>query len=152
MACPLQLRPIPLQNRHAIPMSRLVKAGADKIAKLVSHDENTDTTARWHMDAQRVPPMRLVACLTLCFAILTNAAQRNAQASSDPPAYCVNRSADFYPYRGDPCKNGYQVGPGNCRKTEGHIVAVSKKRCVAMGGTVQLPFEGGRPKTRSNSN
>jgi hypothetical protein len=46
-----------------------------------------------------------------------NAAQVDAQAPSDPQAYCVNRSADFYPYRGEPCKSGYQLGSGNCRKT-----------------------------------
>jgi hypothetical protein len=46
--------------------------------------------------------MRLVACLAMCLtAILANAA--HAQAPSDPQAYCVNRSADFYPYTGDPC-------------------------------------------------
>ena len=38
--------------------------------------------------------MRLVACLTMCL-ILANAAQTDAQAPSDPQAYCVNRSADF---------------------------------------------------------
>ena len=96
--------------------------------------------------------MRLLAWLTMCFMILTNAAQTNAQAPSDPPAYCVNRSADFYPYTGEPCKMGYQIGPGNCRKPDGHVIAVPKDRCVAMAGTVQLPFEGGRPKTRPNSN
>src|SRR5215475_2173292 len=46
--------------------------------------------------------MRLVACLTMCLtAILANATQTHAQAPSDPQAYCVNRSADFYPYRGE---------------------------------------------------
>jgi hypothetical protein len=49
--------------------------------------------------------MRLVACLTMCLMpILADAAQTDAQAPSDPQAYCVNRSADFYPYRGEPCK------------------------------------------------
>jgi len=91
--------------------------------------------------------MRLLACLIISFmGFLTNATQTNAQASSDPPAYCVNRSADFYPYTGEPCKRGYQIGSGNCRKTDGHVVAVTKERCVAMAGTVELPFEGGRPK------
>jgi hypothetical protein len=50
--------------------------------------------------------MRLVARLTMCLMpILANAAQADAQAPSDPQAYCVNRSGDFYPYRGEPCKN-----------------------------------------------
>ena len=90
--------------------------------------------------------MRLVACLTMCLMpILANAAQIDAQAPSDPQAYCVNRSADFYPYRGEPCKSGYQLGSGNCRKTDGRMVAVPKEQCAAMAGTVELPIEGGRP-------
>ena len=62
--------------------------------------------------------MRLVACLTMCLMpILANAA--HAQAPSDPQGYCVNRSADFYPYTGEPCKSGYQLGSGNCEKLTG---------------------------------
>ena len=89
--------------------------------------------------------MRLVAFLTMCLIpILANAAQPDAQAPSDPQAYCVNRSADFYPYMGDPCKSGYQLGSGNCRKTDGRMVAVPREQCVGMSGTVELPFEDGR--------
>jgi hypothetical protein len=89
--------------------------------------------------------MRLVARLTMCLMpILANAAQSDdAQAPSDPQAYCVNRSADFYPYTGEPCKSGYQLGSGNCRKADGRMVAVPREQCVAMAGTVELPFEGG---------
>jgi hypothetical protein len=29
------------------------------------------------------------------------------------------------------------------------VVAVTKERCVAMAGTLELPFEGGRPKKRN---
>ena len=76
--------------------------------------------------------------------ILASAAQTDAQAPSDPQAYCVNRSADFYPYTGEPCKRGYQLGSGNCREADGRIVAVPREQCVAMGGLVALPFEGGR--------
>ena len=61
--------------------------------------------------------------------------------SSDRQAYCVNRSADFYPYTGEPCKSGYQLGSGNCRKTDGRMVAVPTEQCVAMAGTIELPFE-----------
>src|SRR5262245_8870874 len=69
---------------------------------------------------KREAAMRLVACLTMCLmAILVNGAQTDAQAPSDPQAYCVNRSAEFYPYTGEPCKSGYQLGSGNCRKTDG---------------------------------
>ena len=90
--------------------------------------------------------MRLVACLTLCLMpIMANAAQTGAQAPSDPQGYCVNRSADFYPYTGEPCKSGYQLGSGNCRKTNGRIVAVSREECLAQAGTVELPFEYGIP-------
>jgi hypothetical protein len=93
----------------------------------------------------REATMRLVVCVTMCsMPILANAAQIDAQAPSDPQAYCVNRSADFYPYRGEPCKSGYQLGSGNCRKTDGRMVAVPKEQCAAMAGTVELPFEGGR--------
>jgi len=82
--------------------------------------------------------MRLVACLTMCLtAILANAAQSNAQAPSDPQAYCVNRNADFYPYTGEPCKSGYQLGSGNCRKADGNWAAVPREQCGAMAGTVQ---------------
>src|SRR6516162_7496149 len=88
--------------------------------------------------------MRLVACLTMCvMLILANAAQTGAQAPSDPQGYCVNRSADFYPYTGEPCKSGYQLGSGNCRRTDGCIVAVPREECLAQGGAVALPFEGG---------
>ena len=93
----------------------------------------------------REAAMRLVACVTMCLmAVLVNAAQTDAQAPSDPQGYCVNRSADFYPYTGEPCKSGYQLGTGNCRKTDGRMVAVPREQCAAMDGTVVLPFEGGR--------
>lgn len=89
--------------------------------------------------------IRLVECLTICLMpILASATQADAQAPSDPQAYCVNRSADFYSYSGEPCKSGYQLGSGNCRKAGGRMVAVSKEQCVAMGGLVALPLEGGR--------
>jgi hypothetical protein len=87
--------------------------------------------------------MRLAACLTMCLMlILVNVAQTDAQAPSDPQAYCVNHDADFYPYTGEPCKSGYQLGSGNCRKTDGHMVAVPREQCAA--GTVEVPFESGR--------
>jgi hypothetical protein len=103
--------------------------------------------------ALREAAMRLVACLTMCLMpglvpvlapVLANAAQMEGQAPSDPQAYCVNRSADFYPYTGEPCKSGYQLGSGNCRKTDGRLVAVPREQCDATAGTVELPFESGR--------
>lgn len=90
--------------------------------------------------------MRLAAWLAMVLMpILASAAPTLAQAPSAPQAYCVNRGADFYPYTGEPCKSGYQLGSGNCRKTDGHMVAVPKEQCAAMAGTIELPFEGGRP-------
>ena len=95
------------------------------------------------VDVHDVPEatMRLVACLTMCLMLmLANAAQTGAQAPSDPQAYCVNGSADFYPYTGEPCKSGYQLGSGNCRKTNGRIVAVPREECLAQAGTVEVHF------------
>jgi hypothetical protein len=91
--------------------------------------------------------MRLVACLTVCvIPVVANAAQTESQPPSDPEAYCVNRGADFYPYTGEPCKSGYQLGSGNCRKADGHWAAVPREQCIAMAGTVELPFEHGRER------
>ena len=90
--------------------------------------------------------MRFIACVTACLLpMLANAAPTAAQTSSDPQAYCVNPDADFYPYTGEPCKSGYQLGSGNCRNTNGRIVAVPREECLAQGGTVELPVENGIP-------
>jgi hypothetical protein len=90
--------------------------------------------------------MRLVACLAICLMpIMASAAQTDDQRASNPEAYCVDGSAAFYPYMGEPCKSGYQLGLGNCRKTDGRMVAVPREQCVAMAGTVELPFEHGIP-------
>src|SRR5215472_3044084 len=93
--------------------------------------------------------MRLAVCLAMCLmAILANAAHTHAQAPSEPQAYCVNRSADFYLYTGEPCKSGYQLGLGNCRKSDGRMVAVPREQCFAMSGTVELPVEDGIPPSK----
>ena len=85
--------------------------------------------------------MRLLACLTMCLIlILANAAQTGAQAPSDPQAYCVNGAADFYPFTGEPCKSGYQLGSGNCRRTDGVMVVVPREECLAQAGTVEVHF------------
>ena len=85
--------------------------------------------------------MRLVACLTLCLMlIMASAAQTDAQAPSDHQAYCVNEGADFYPFTGEPCKSGYQLGSGNCRRTDGVTVAVPREECLAQAGTVDVHF------------
>ena len=85
--------------------------------------------------------MRLVACLAMCLIlILSNAAQIGAQAPSDPQAYCVNGGADFYPFTGEPCKSGYRLGSGNCRRTDGVMIAVPREECLAQAGTVDVHF------------
>jgi len=85
--------------------------------------------------------MRLIACVTTCLVpILADAAQMAPQTSSDPQVYCVNLSADFYSYTGEPCKSGYQLGSGNCRKSDGRMVAVPREECLAQAGTVELRF------------
>jgi hypothetical protein len=91
--------------------------------------------------------MRLVAYLTVCvIPIVANAAPTESQLAADPQAYCVNRGAEFYPYTGEPCKSGYQLGSGNCRKADGYWAAVPREQCLAMDGTVVLPFELGRER------
>jgi hypothetical protein len=87
--------------------------------------------------------------LTMCsMLILANAAQTGAQAPSDPQAYCVNGGADFYPFTGEPCKSGYQLESGNCRRTDGRMVAVPRAECLAQAGTVEVHFlyHGGSPR------
>ena len=89
--------------------------------------------------------MRLIACVTTCLVpILADAAQMAPQPRPTVKR-TVNRSADFYPYTGEPCKSGYQLGSGNCRKTNGRIVAVPREECLAQAGTVELPSEDGIP-------
>ncbi|WP_214673650.1 hypothetical protein, partial [Escherichia coli] len=91
------------------------------------------------VDGDYVPEatVRLLACLTMCLMlILANAAQTGAQAPSDSQGYCVNSSADFYPYMGEPCKSGYRLGSGNCRRADGRMVAVPREECLAQAGTI----------------
>jgi bla regulator protein blaR1 len=70
-----------------------------------------------------------------------------AQAPSDPQAYCIDGSADFYSYTGEPCKGGYRLGSGNCRKSDGRMVTVPREECLAQAGTVEVNFfyDGARP-------
>ena len=124
----------------------LLRADCMRLARVSAYPQSPGLPMAIVVDVHYVPEatMRLVACLTMCLTlILANAAQTGAQAPSDPQGYCVNRSADFYPYAGEPCKSGYQLGSGNCRRTDGRIVAVQREECLAQAGTVELPFEGG---------
>ena len=94
--------------------------------------------------------MRVIACLAVCL-ILFAAHAAQSQPASEPQAYCVSLSTDFYPYSGKPCKSGYQLGPGNCRNASGQMVAVTREQCLEMAGTLELPIEQGvppRPYTR----
>jgi hypothetical protein len=102
-------------------------------------------TADVYSDYVQEAAMRLIACVATCLVPILAAAQMAPQTSSDSQAYCVNRSADFYPYTGETCKGGYQLGSGNCRKTNGRIVAVPREECLAQAGTVELPVEDGIP-------
>jgi hypothetical protein len=78
--------------------------------------------------------MRLVACLAICLMpIMASAAQTGDKGPSNPEAYCVDGSAAFYPYTGEPCKSGYQLGLGNCRKTDG-AHGCRAKRAVRCNG------------------
>ena len=118
------------------------RSGRPFYAAVVGQWRQPIATADVYSDYVQEAPMRLIACVTTCLVpILADAAQMAPQTSSDRQAYCVNRSADFYPYTGEPCKSGYQLGSGNCRKTNGRIVAVPREECLAQDGTVELPVE-----------
>lgn len=88
--------------------------------------------------------MRSVICVSLClvFATAALASQPTAdvKAPSEPQAYCVNARAAFYPYAGEPCKAGYQLGQGNCIRADGRWVAVARSLCRIMAGRVVLPY------------
>jgi hypothetical protein len=44
------------------------------------------------------------------------------------------------PYTGELCKSGYQLGSGNCRRTDGRMVAVPREECLAQTRMIELPF------------
>jgi ATP-dependent DNA ligase len=35
----------------------------------------------------------------------------------------------------------HQLGAGSCRKTDGRMVAVPTEQCIAMAGTIEIPFD-----------
>jgi hypothetical protein len=143
MAAPKSSRPMEKIHATANVGSR---SGRPFYAAVVGQWRQPIATADVYSDYVQEAPMRLIACVTTCLVpILAGAAQMAPQTSSDRQAYCVNRSADFYPYTGEPCKSGYQLGSGNCRKTNGRIVAVPREECLAQAGTVELPVEDGLP-------
>jgi len=126
----------------------LLRADCMRLARVSAYPPSPGLPIAIVLDVHYVPEasMRLVACLAICLIlILANAAQTGAQAPSDSQGYCVNTSADFYPYTGELCKSGYQLGSGNCRRTDGRMVAVPREQCASMHGIVEVPFEGGRP-------
>lgn len=63
-----------------------------------------------------------------------------AEKPSEPQAYCINQKAEFYPYTGENCKEGYQLGKHTCRKPDGQPVLLSWRECEAVSGNVELPF------------
>jgi hypothetical protein len=120
--------------------TRLTQRQGDKTAPYAGH----------HATKSYRLKLSLVACLTVCvIPVVANAGQADSQPPSDPQAYCVNRSADFYAYTGEPCKSGYQLGPGNCVKPDGSWTAVPREQCAGMAGTVALPVESGRERPHS---
>jgi hypothetical protein len=142
MAAPKSSRPMEKIHATANVGSR---SGRPFYAAVVGQWRQPIATADVSSDYVQEAPMRLIACVTTCLVPILAAAQMAPQTSSDRQAYCVNRSADFYPYTGEPCKSGYQLGSGNCRKTNGGIVAVPREECLAQAGTVELPVEDGIP-------
>jgi hypothetical protein len=86
--------------------------------------------------------MRTLYWLSPCLLILGIATVQAAEErTSTTQSYCINKNADFYPYKqGENCKKGYQLAPGNCRLPTGKIVAAVKNECLSMTGTVELPF------------
>jgi hypothetical protein len=114
-----------------------------RLARVSAYPPNPGLPIAIVVDVHYVPEatVRLVACLAMCLMpISVAAAQPSAQAPSDPQAYCVNEGADFYPFTGEPCKSGYQLGSGNCRRTDGVMVAVPREECLAQAGTVEVHF------------
>jgi len=80
--------------------------------------------------------------ITLGLAVLANnaAAAPPAEKPSQPQAYCISEKAEFYPYTGENCKEGYQLGSHNCRRPDGATVLISWKECEAVSGNIELPF------------
>jgi hypothetical protein len=77
-------------------------------------------------------------------AALIASAACGAQESRPAPeasarSYCINAEADFYEYAGGTCRSGYQLGPGNCRLSDGSFRAVSREACRELGGMIALP-------------
>jgi hypothetical protein len=110
----------------------------------------------------REAAMRLFACLTMCLIpIFAQGTQTDDQAPSEPQAYCVNRSADFYPYRGEPCKTsisrmirGGNRQPSYLRKTKregSHSILRSCQTCCANPNRSDASTAGGQPPDRWHS-
>ena len=76
--------------------------------------------------------MRLVACLTMCLMpILANAAQMDAQAPSDPQAYCVNIAAPTFIRTGvSPAKAGINSDRAIAEKLTGAWLPCQKSSAL----------------------
>jgi hypothetical protein len=78
---------------------------------------------------------RLVACLTMCLMpILASATQADAQAPSDPQAYCVNRSGDFYSYFGSWRQRALDPSARVQRHFTGFVIAPDHYQILAGRG------------------
>jgi len=85
--------------------------------------------------------MRLVACLTMCLTpILAAVAQTDAQAPSEPQAYGVDRSADFYPYTGEPSKAAINSDRAIAEKLTGAWLPCQERavRCNGRHGRITV--------------
>ena len=124
MAAPKSSRPMEKIHATANVGSR---SGRPFYAAVVGQWRQPIATADVYSDYVQEAPMRLIACVTTCLVPILAAAQMAPQTSSDRQAYCVNRSADFYPYTGEPCKSGYQLGSAIAGKQTGALLPCQER-------------------------
>ena len=87
--------------------------------------------------------MRALAPFALLGVVLAIPAVQAAE--TEKPAFCVNQSGEFYPYRdGENCKPGYQLAQGNCRLKDGRLIAIDRGQCAQMSGDLALPTPSAR--------
>ena len=86
--------------------------------------------------------MRLIACVTTCLVpILADAAQLAPKTSSDSQAYCVNRSADFYPYTVNPAKAAINSDQAIAGKQTGALLPCQERRASHRAARSNYPLK-----------
>jgi hypothetical protein len=86
--------------------------------------------------------MRLIACVTICLVpILIAAAQMAPQTSSDRQAYCVNRSADFYPIRVSPAKAAINSDQAIAGKQTGTLLPCQERSASHRAARSNYPLK-----------